>query len=85
MNDKLIGGSMVDNGTIKAYVTAVGQDTVLSNILKMVKEAQTEKPPVQQLADKISAIFVPAVVSIALLTLLLNYFPEEKQSHHGAV
>ena len=74
MNDKLIGGSAVDNGTIKAYVTAVGQDTVLSNILKMVKEAQTEKPPVQQLADKISAIFVPAVVSIAVLTLLINYF-----------
>jgi Cu+-exporting ATPase len=74
MNDKLIGGSMLDNGTVKAYVTAVGEDTVLSNILKMVKEAQTEKPPVQQLADKISAIFVPVVVSIALLTLLINYF-----------
>lgn len=74
MNDKLIGGSMLENGTVKAYVTAVGGDTVLSNILKMVKEAQTEKPPVQQLADKISAIFVPVVVSIALLTLLVNYF-----------
>src|SRR6478735_6919667 len=74
MNDKLIGGSLLDNGTVKAYVIAVGEDTVLSNILKMVKEAQTEKPPVQQLADKISAIFVPAVVSIALLTLLINYF-----------
>jgi Cu+-exporting ATPase len=72
MNDKLIGGSILDNGTIKAYVTAVGEDTVLSGILKMVKEAQTEKPPIQQLADKISAIFVPAVISIALLTLLFN-------------
>ena len=57
MNDKLIGGSTLDNGTVKAYVTAVGEDTVLSNILKMVKEAQTEKPPIQQLADKISAVF----------------------------
>ena len=74
MNDKLIGGSILENGTIKAYVTAVGEDTVLSNILKLVKEAQTEKPPVQQLADKISAIFVPVVVSIAVLTLLGNYF-----------
>lgn len=74
MNDKLIGGSILDNGTIKAYVTAIGDYTVLSNILKMVKEAQTEKPPVQQLADKISAIFVPTVISIALITLLLNYF-----------
>lgn len=74
MNDRLIGGSILENGTIKAYVTAVGDDTVLSNILQMVKEAQTEKPPIQQLADKISAIFVPAVISIAILTFLLNYF-----------
>jgi Cu+-exporting ATPase len=74
MNDKLIGGSIIEDGTIKAYVTAVGEDTVMSNILKLVKEAQAEKPPVQQLADKISAIFVPAVVSIAVLTLLINYF-----------
>lgn len=74
MKDHLIGGSIIENGTIKAYVTAVGEDTVLSNILKLVKEAQTEKPPVQQLADKISAIFVPAVVSIALITVLANYF-----------
>ena len=74
INDKLIGGSTLANGTIKAYVTAVGEDTVLSNILRLVKEAQTEKPPIQQLADKISAIFVPTVISIALITFLANYF-----------
>lgn len=72
--DKLIGGSIVEAGTVKAQITAVGQDTVLANILKMIKNAETEKPPVQQMADKISAIFVPTVVSIALLTLLINYF-----------
>lgn len=74
MNDILIGGSTVEKGSIKAYITAVGENTVLSNILKLVREAQTEKPPVQQLADKISAIFVPVVLSIALITLLGNYF-----------
>lgn len=74
MKDHLIGGSIIESGTVKTYVTAVGEDTVLSGILKMVREAQTEKPPVQQLADKISAIFVPAVVSIALITVLANYF-----------
>jgi len=72
-NDILIGGSTVEKGSIKAYITAVGEDTVLANILKLVREAQTEKPPVQQLADKISAIFVPVVISIALITLLANF------------
>ncbi len=72
MNDKMIGGSTLENGTVKAYVTAVGEDTVLSHILKMVKEAQTEKPPIQQMADRISAVFVPVVISIALVTFLGN-------------
>jgi Cu+-exporting ATPase len=72
--DTLIGGSLLTDGSVKAQVTAVGKDTVLSNILNLVKQAQGEKPPVQQLADKISAIFVPAVIAIALLTFLLNYF-----------
>ena len=74
MHDLLLGGSTIDNGTVKAYITAVGDDTVLANILKMVKAAQGEKPPVQILADKISAIFVPTVLSIAVVTLLGNYF-----------
>lgn len=72
--DALIGGSMLTDGIVKAQVTAVGKDTVLSNILTLVKEAQCEKPPIQQLADKISAVFVPVVLAIALLTFLINYF-----------
>lgn len=72
--DALIGGSLLTDGTVKAQVTAVGKDTILSNILNLVKQAQGEKPPVQQLADKISAIFVPVVIGIALLTFMLNYF-----------
>ncbi len=72
--DTLIGGSLFTDGTVKAQVTAVGKDTVLSNILNLVKQAQGEKPPVQQLADKISAVFVPVVLGIATLTFLLNYF-----------
>jgi len=72
--DALIGGSLITDGTVKAQVTAVGKDTVLSNILNLVKQAQGEKPPMQQMADKISAIFVPAVISISILTFLLNYF-----------
>ncbi len=72
--DALIGGSLITDGTVKAQVTAVGKDTVLSNILTLVKQAQGEKPPIQQMADKISAIFVPAVLGIAALTFLVNYF-----------
>ena len=74
VKDKLIGGSILQNGTLKAYVTAVGDDAVINQILAMVREAQTEKPPVQQLADNISRIFVPAVIGIALLTFLGTYF-----------
>lgn len=72
--DKLIGGSILESGTMKAYVTAVGEETVMSHILRMVREAQGEKPPVQQMADKISAVFVPVVLVIAALTLVGNYF-----------
>lgn len=72
--DKLIGGSYISDGTVKAQVTAVGKDTVLSGIINMVKTAQGEKPPVQQLADKISAIFIPVVLGIAALTLIFSWF-----------
>jgi Cu+-exporting ATPase len=71
--DKLIGGSIIHDGTVKAQVMAVGEDTVLSGIINMVKQAQGEKPPVQQLADKISAIFVPVVLGIAVITLGTNW------------
>lgn len=74
VNDILIGGSTIGHGTVKAYVTAVGTDSVLGNILELVKAAQSEKPPIQQLADRISAVFVPVVISIAVVTFFFNYF-----------
>lgn len=70
----LIGGSVLENGIVKAQVIATGKDTVLSGILHMVQQAQAEKPPMQKLADKISALFVPAVIVIALLTFFINFF-----------
>ena len=72
--DLLIGGSMLADGTVKAQVTAAAADSALANIVNLVKQAQGEKPPVQQMADKISAIFVPAVIGIAVLTFIINYF-----------
>ncbi|OQP60935.1 ATPase P [Niastella vici] len=71
--DKLIGGSIIIDGIIKAQVTAEAKDSVLSNIINLVKQAQSEKPPVQQLADKISAIFVPVVLGIAVVAFIVNY------------
>ncbi|MFL5741455.1 MAG: heavy metal translocating P-type ATPase [Flavisolibacter sp.] len=71
--DFIIGGSILEEGTLKAQVTAAGNDTVLSQILNLVKKAQGEKPPVQLLADRISAIFVPVVLCIALVTLAINW------------
>lgn len=66
--DKVIGGTILEEGSIKIFITATGKDTVLSYIIDLVKQAQGNKPPMQKLADKISAIFVPLVLAIALLT-----------------
>lgn len=71
--DGLIGGSMLLSGSIKAQVTAAAADSVLAGIVRLVKQAQGEKAPVQQLADRISAVFVPAVLVLAVLTFLGNY------------
>jgi P-type Cu+ transporter len=71
--DKLIGGSLLADGTVKAQVTAEASHSILANIIDLVKKAQGDKPPVQHMADKISAIFVPIVLGIALLTFIINY------------
>ncbi|MDF2187385.1 cation-translocating P-type ATPase [Paraflavitalea sp. CAU 1676] len=71
--DTLIGGSLIVDGTIRAQVTTEAKDSVLANIINLVKRAQGEKPPVQQMADKISAIFVPIVLGIAAVTFIVNF------------
>jgi len=83
IKDQLIGGSIIVNGSAKAYVTAIGDDSILGNILQLVKNAQTEKPPIQQLADKISAVFVPVVVGLAVLTFALNYTLADQTFTHS--
>jgi len=68
VGDRLIGGCMNQNGALTLRTTAVGQDTVLAHIVRMVDEAQSAKLPVQKLADRISSVFVPGVMGIAGLT-----------------
>jgi Cu+-exporting ATPase len=78
--DRLIGGSLLVHGSVKAQVIAAGDESILSGIVRLVKQAQGEKPPIQQLADRISAVFVPTVIGLAVLTFIGNYL----FSHEGA-
>jgi len=71
--DLLVGGSILVAGTVRAQVTADAGDSVLAGIVRMVREAQREKAPVQQLADRISAVFVPVVLGLAVVALGVNY------------
>ncbi|NQX99437.1 MAG: cation-translocating P-type ATPase, partial [Flavobacteriales bacterium] len=72
--DKVIGGTIVADGSIKMRAEKVGDETVLSKIIELVKNAQQDQPAIQKLGDKVSAIFVPVVVGIAVLTFTLAYF-----------
>jgi Cu+-exporting ATPase len=69
--DEVIGATVNQNGLIKVKATKVGKDTFLSQVVKMVEEAQGTKVPIQEFADKITGIFVPTVLIIAASTFLL--------------
>jgi Cu+-exporting ATPase len=72
--DKLTGGSINGDGRVVLQVTAVGVDTVLAHIIRLVEDAQAAKAPIQRLVDQVSAVFVPVVLVLALATLLGWWF-----------
>ncbi len=72
--DIVIGATVNKTGILMVKTTRVGEETVLSQIINMVEEAQMDKAPIQRFADKVSSIFVPSVVSLALLTFACWYF-----------
>lgn len=71
LGDAVIGSTLNKNGFIKMKATKIGRDTALSQIIKVVEDAQGSKAPIQRLADQISGVFVPIVVGIAFLTFLV--------------
>jgi Cu2+-exporting ATPase len=74
VNSKVFAGTINQKGSFQFRADKVGADTVLSQIIKMVREAQGSKAPVQHLVDKIAGIFVPVVIAVALLSGIVWYF-----------
>ncbi len=71
--DKVFAGTIVKQGSLRFRAMAVGADTMLSQIIKMVQEAQGSKAPVQRVVDKIALVFVPVVLGLSVLTFILWY------------
>lgn len=69
--ERLIGGSLNYDGALEYRATSIGFDSVLGQMLRLMEEAQSSKAPMQQLADRVSAVFVPIVLGIAALTFLV--------------
>ncbi|MFO8112958.1 MAG: heavy metal translocating P-type ATPase [Desulfosalsimonadaceae bacterium] len=69
--DTIIGGTINSDGTLLFEATRVGKDTALAQIIRMVREAQGSQPPIQAVADRVAAVFVPAVIVIAVITFFV--------------
>lgn len=72
--DKVYSGTLNQKGSLQVSAKKLGKETLLAGIIKMVKEAQASKPPIQRLVDKIAGIFVPTVIVIAMITFGIWYF-----------
>ena len=71
LNDKVLAGMINQNGAFVMSAEKVGRETVLAQIIRMVQEAQGSKAPVQRIVDKVTAVFVPTVLAIAILTFMV--------------
>ena len=74
INSDVIGGTILNSGSIKILVTNIGNDTILSQIINLVKDAQKDQPNIQKIGDKVSSIFVPIVILISIGTYFISYF-----------
>ncbi len=69
--DKVVGGTINGEGLLKFKAAAVGKDTVLAQIIRLVQEAQGSKAPIQAMADKVAAVFVPAIIALAIIVFFI--------------
>ncbi len=83
VGDQIVGGSVNKSGSFLFKATHIGKDTALSQIIEMVRKAQNTKPEIGRLADKVSSIFVPTVMIIAVLTMFVwfNFGPDPKLTY----
>src|SRR4029453_4724304 len=83
--DSVTGGTLNQNGSVVMRAERVGADTLLAGIVRLVGEAQRSRAPAQQLADRVSAVFVPAVVATAVVTGVVWALvgPEPRRRHRG--
>ncbi|MDC0249654.1 cation-translocating P-type ATPase [Flavobacteriales bacterium] len=72
--DEVIGGTILIEGSLKIKATKVGDDTLLSQIIELVKNAQNNKPEIQKLGDQVSAVFVPVVLIISIATFVIGHY-----------
>ena len=72
--DRIVGGTVNTTGAFRYRATSVGADSVLARLVKLMREAQSSRAPIQRLADSVSAVFVPVVVVMAIVTFLAWYF-----------
>lgn len=81
--DTVTGGTLNGSGSFLMSVSHIGTDTVLSQIIEMIRQAQSSKPPIARMVDKVASIFVPVVVTIAIITFILWYWlgPEPSLSY----
>lgn len=85
VGDEMVGSTLNKFGLVKVRVTRIGKDTLLSKIIQLVEKAQETKAPIQKMADQISAVFVPIVIAIALLTFILWMVVDPPASQAGGV
>jgi len=80
---KVFAGTINQKGALRIIANKIGNETLLSQIIKLVEQAQSSKPAIQKMADKVAGIFVPIVIGLALLTFVLWYFlgPEPSLTH----